>query len=356
MTMKIGWLVDGVVGGMSRLLHGVRGVEHDTSADLGPYLDREADDLFPAPTRTPQAHRRSSYPTFSRVVESVTFASEHVPLCARYRLRHDRDYAVNHTVHLRWMHPRRAPRKRILLYVHGWLEPGPIIEETTLLPVLSRELDVDAAHIQLPFHGRRNPRGSLFHGEYFWSADLVRSLEAVRQSVLDVRSAIRWFRAQGYEDIGVSGISLGGSITMLLACVEPTPDWIVPIIGHLDLGDAVENAPILWRMKADLERFGLDRAARAEVFRRIGIGSFAPRLPRERQLWVAAKDDMYVGARAVERQWKAWGEPPILWIPGGHMTFPVAVPSIVERLRVFQSTLPMAPRAPLRERPATPVG
>src|SRR5262249_34581167 len=162
------------------------------------------------------------------------------------RLRHDRDYAVNHTVHARWMRPRGRHRRSLLIYVHGWLEPGPWVEETTLLPVLFRELDTDVAHVQLPFHGKRNPKGALFHGEYFWSADLVRSIEALRQSVIDVRSAMAYFRLQGYERIGITGISLGGSIAMLMACLLPLPDYIVPIIAHLDLGDAVENAPILW--------------------------------------------------------------------------------------------------------------
>lgn len=338
MVTRLGWLVDGMAGYASRLLH-LRSAQHDTTADIDGYLDLSRDELFPAPQRLPQVSRRPTYSTFNRVVEALTFESEHVCLCPRYEARHLRDYASNQTVHARWMHPRSGPRRSLVLYVHGWLEPGPWIEETTLLPKIYRELGVDCAHIQLPFHGKRNPRGSLFHGEHFFTADLVRSLEAIRQSIIDIRSTLLWFRAQGYEEIGVTGLSLGGSLTMLLACLEPIPDYIVPMVSHLDLLDAVENAPILWRMKSDLERFGVHREHRAEIFQRIGLSSLEPILSPERQLWVAARHDRYLSAASVKRQWEMWNRPQILWIGGGHMTFPISVGRIIRRMNELKKGL-----------------
>lgn len=342
MAVRIGWWVDGVAGYASRLLH-LRSAEHDTTADVDRYLGLEAGELFPMPRQIPQVRRRPVYSTLNRVVEALSFSSEHVCLSPTYRLRHDRDYAVNHTVHARWMHPRTGPRRSLLLYVHGWLEPGPWIEETTLLPKIYRELGVDCAHVQLPFHGKRNPRGSLFHGEHYFTADLVRSVEAIRQSIIDVRSTILWFRSQGYEQIGVTGLSLGGSLTMLLACLEPLPDYIVPMVSHLDLLDAVENAPIMWRMKSDLERFGVDKERRAEIFRGIGLDRFQPVMPADHQLWVAARDDRYLSATSVERQWETWNRPPILWIGGGHMTIPVAMGRVVRRMKELRESLILMP-------------
>lgn len=338
MAVRIGWLLDGMAGYASRLLH-LRAAEHDTSCDIDRYLGLPHDELFPAPERLPQVLRRPTYAMGNRVVEALSFASEHVCLCPKYRLRHDRDYAVNHTVHARWMRPRTGPRRSLILYVHGWLEPGPWVEETMLLPKFYRELGVDCAHVQLPFHGKRNPKGSLFHGEHFFTADLVRSLEAIRQSIIDVRSTILWFRSQGYEEIGVTGLSLGGSLTMLLACLSPVPDYIVPMVSHLDLLDAVENAPILWRMKSDLERFGVHQERRAEIFRGIGLAAMPPMLSAERQLWVAARDDRYLSATSVTKQWEMWNRPPIMWIGGGHMTIPVAIGRIVRRMNELKQTL-----------------
>jgi hypothetical protein len=275
--------------------------------------------------------------------------SQHVPLCPHYRSRHASEYERNLRVVARFLHPRGGERKRALIYVHGWLEPGPWVEEASFLPRLQDELDVDVLHVQLPFHGSRNPKSALFHGEFFWSADLVRSLEAVRQSALDVRTLLAWLRARGYVEVGVTGLSLGGAITMLLGCVSNPPEYIVPIIAHLQLADAVEDASIFWRMKEDLERFGVDRERRRDLFARLGLADLKPVLPPERQLWVAARDDQYIKADLVEAQWRACGRPPIEWIPGGHMTFPLHVGKVLLRLKAFLATLPSR-RAPATAR------
>jgi dienelactone hydrolase len=336
--------IDRVIGTLSRFLH-VRGARFNTVDDLGPYLGASVAVLFPEPILPLDVVRRRLPRLWARarVVEALDWRSEHVPLCPRYRVRHDGEYASNQKVVARWMYPRSGPRRRALVYVHGWLEPGPWVEEAVLLPRLYDSLGVDVLHVQLPFHGIRNPKGALFHGEYFWTADLVRSFEAVRQSCIDVRTLTTWLRVQGYTEVGVTGISMGGSIAMVLACLDPTPDYIVPIVGHLQLADAIEEAPIFSRMKRDLERFGIDRAQRQHIFDQLGLGKLRPVLPARRQLWIMARDDLYVAAPLVDRQWRLWGEPPIEWIPGGHMTFALSLGRIVDRMKDFHASLRLEP-------------
>ena len=342
---SVGRSVDRIIGGLTHLLH-LRAAQQNTVEDLAPYLDAPKTLLFPAPVAPRNVTRQRDWVprAAGRVADTLRWHSQHVPLCPHYRARHAGEYVRNQTVTARWIHPRSGPRSRALVYVHGWLEPGPWIEEAVLLPRLYDALEVDVLHVQLPFHGSRNPKSALFHGEFFWSADLVRSVEAIRQSVIDARTLIAWLRAQGYSEVGATGISLGGSITMLLACLDPPPDYVVPIVSHLQLAEAVEEAPILWRMKADLERFGIGLARRQEIFRRLGIGSLLPVLAPERQLWIMAREDVYISAPLVEQQWHAWGEPPIEWIPGGHMTFPLSLGRIVDRTREFHAGLETAKR------------
>jgi dienelactone hydrolase len=331
--------VDRMVGGLSRLLH-VRRAQVNTVDDLGPYLDAPREAMFPAPvvprdlSRSPGRAKRHG----ERVVERLQWHSAHVPLCPHYRARHAGEYARNQTASARWMHPADGHRSRALVYVHGWLEPAPW--QALFLPRLYDALGVDLVHLQLPFHGTRNPRSSLFHGEFFWTADLVRSIEAMRQSCLDARTLVEWLHAQGYDEVGVTGISVGASVAMLLACLDPLPSYVVPIVGHLQLAEAIEEAPIFWSMKGDLERFGIGHRRRQEIFGRLGLGALEPRLPRERQLWIMAKNDVYIPASLVERQWKAWGEPAIEWLPGGHMTIGLSLQRIVERMRDFVAGLP----------------
>jgi hypothetical protein len=336
----VGSSIDRLIGHLSRGLH-VRRAKHNTVSDLEVYLAAEPQVLFPPPAAAVGMRQRRTHATLARerVMEILRWQSQHVPLSARYMERHTGEYARNQTAIARWMHPRSGPRRRALIYIHGWLEPGPWPEQYFFLPHVYDALDVDVLHIQLPFHGSRNPRSALFHGEFFWSGDLVRSVEAVRQSVIDTRTLVMWLRQQGYDEVGVMGFSMGASIAMVLACFEPTPDYIVPIVGHLQLTDAIENAPIFWRMKADLERFGVDRARRKEIFGRLGFEALRPQLSPLRQLWVMARDDGFVTAPLVEQQWLAWGRPTIEWIPGGHMTFMVFLPHIVRTMRDFHGGL-----------------
>lgn len=331
--MGYGERVDTVVGKLSRLLQ-LRRTHTDTSHELTPYFGLPVDELLPEPQQLPDVHRIA--PRFrigSMSTETLSWRSTHEPLSDAYKRRHTGEYDANLQAYARWVHQKSFRRKSLLLYVHGWLEPGSWVEEATLMPLWYKELGVDVAHVQLPFHGRRRPRGQLFHGEWFWTADLVRSLESVRQAVYDVRAIMAWFRNLGYDEVGITGLSLGGCITMLTACLKPLPDYAIPMIAHLELPDAIEEAPILWRMKDDLARFGIDAAHRREIFTRVTLSQAAPLLPNDRQLWVAAREDGYLKAELVEQQWNRWNKPPILWINGGHMTFPLAIGDIVRRMK-----------------------
>ncbi len=338
---SLGRSIDRVVGGLSRLLH-VRSARLNTIGDLGPYLEATLPQLFPTPvvpvdlTRRRPALSRRSYE-----VEKLEWRSEHVPLTASYRSRHDGEYARNQTATARWIHPHGTRRTHALVYVHGWLEPA--AWRSVFLPRLYEALDVDVVGLQLPFHGGRNPKSALFHGELFWTGDLVRTFEALRQSCIDARTLVAWLRARGYAEVGVAGVSMGGAIAMVLACLDPTPDYIVPIIGHLQLAAVVEEAPIFWRMKADLERFGVSRDQRRELFGRFGLDEARPTLAPERQLWIMARDDQFILRSVVERQWRDWGCPHIEWIDGGHVTFALSLPRIVERVRQFREGLARPP-------------
>jgi len=336
--MGYGKSADRVAGALSRVLH-VRGAKQNTIGYLQPYLDLLADQLFPAPAPIRDMRMRRTLLDRAMRTSTLDWTSTHEVICPRYRARHENEYAVNLKAHARWIRPEGRQRRTCLVYVHGWLEPGSWAEETTLFRKWARELDIDIVHVALPFHGSRKPKEAMFSGEFFWTADLVRSMEGVRQAVCDARSIVAWLREQGYDRVGVTGISLGGAVTMVLACLTPMPDFIVPIIAHLELESVVEEAPILWRMKRDLERWGVDAQQRRDLFRRLGLSSYRPVLPPDRQLWIQAREDVYIDAGLAETQWRDWGQPNILWIEGGHMTFPLHVDAITRRIEAFLGNL-----------------
>lgn len=336
--MSYGRNLDRIAGGLSRLIH-VRGARDNTLADVGLYLDLPVEEMFPAPPLPRDLVQERSLVDRALSTTTLRWTSGHEVISPAYRARHETVYRSNLTAWARWVRPEGAKRRACLLYVHGWLEPGSWAEEATLFRKWARELDVDLVHVSLPFHGKRMPRGSLFSGELFWTADLVRSIEGVRQALFDARTMMAWLREQGYEEIGVTGLSLGGALTMLFACVEPLPDYIAPLMGHLKLDDAVEHAPILWRVKHDLERWGVHETERRRLFEHLRWGHYPPILPPERQLWVLAREDVYIAARPAEEQRREWGEPEVLWIDGGHMTFPLEIGRITDALGAFRRRL-----------------
>ncbi|HEX4476056.1 MAG TPA: alpha/beta hydrolase family protein [Polyangiaceae bacterium] len=333
--MDVGRGADRIAGRLSHILHGLRGPKIDTTSDLGPYLDLAVDELFPMPPTLTSVRRHDGLASKVTRATTLSWTSSHEVLSPRYRSRHEHEYRANLTAWARWLTPDRTPRRECVVYVHGWLEPGSWVEEALVFPRWLRELDVDVVHVSLPFHGRRNPWNALFSGEFFWTADLVRSLEGIRQAIHDVRSITGWLRRQGYSRIGTSGISLGGSLVMLLACLPDPPEFIVPILCHLRLGDAIESAEILWRMKSDLERWGIDETRRRDIFSRLPFDSARPLLPPEKQLWIEAKSDGHIDPALVLRQWEDWHRPNLHWLKSGHMTFPLHLAEISGAIHTF---------------------
>lgn len=208
-------------------------------------------------------------------------------------------------------------------------------EEVSLLSAMALRLDMEIIQIQPPYHGRRAPRGSRFSGELFWTADLVRSIEALRQTVLDARTLWSLLLEEDDRPVGVSGLSLGGALGLTLTCLESRFAFAVPLIAHMDLAALVADAPVLRRMRRDLRSFGWSRDDFSEFVTALGWNDLQPQLPADRIFLVAASEDAFFDPRVVEAMWKRWGEPAIRWYPTSHMGFLVHLPEVLGSMREF---------------------
>ncbi|MCA9773210.1 MAG: alpha/beta hydrolase family protein [Myxococcales bacterium] len=321
MDRRTSHLIDDAIGLLSRLMNGISPPHPNTLAELSVYEGRAVDEIFPAPRIPEEVTFQKRWAALGLVCEDLCFESGHQPLCPTFKQRHADEYPSNHFVYARWLRHVGGPRRPTFLYVHGWMQFEPIIEEFTLLPMIAKRLDMNVIHIQLPYHGRRKPPGAAWHGEYFWTADMVRTVEALRQSVLDARALRAWLASQGQNPVGVGGLSLGGVITEVLACVDADFDFAVPIIAHMDLARAMEEAPILYRMREELKGYGWDHKQLDDFLRAAGWHDLRPVIPRERIFMIAAEHDKFLTPERVRALWKSWGEPPIYWFPGGHTGF-----------------------------------
>jgi len=326
---------DQVVGQLSRLVLRVANPVENTLGNLGVYLGRPAGELFPAPRRTPEVTIASRWRLPGLLSEDLTFTSLHEPLEPTFRRRYTEQYGETHCVYARRIRPATARKRPRLLYLHGYMQPETYIEELTLLTSMAMGLNVEVIQMQPPHHGRRAAGASRFSGEFFWTADLVRSVEALRQTILDARTLLRWLQEQDERPVGLTGLSLGGALTLSLACIEERFAFAIPLIAHMDLAALVSDAPVLSKMRHDLKAFGWGRKEFGKFVKQIGWNDLQPKLPPERVLMIAASDDRFFDPKVTERMWKNWGKPEIRWYPTSHMGFLPYLPQALRSMREF---------------------
>ena len=211
----------------------------------------------------------------------------------------------------------RRPRAPVVIISHGWAHKTlRTIEHLYVRPFVRAGFSV--AFVAHPLHFERTPPGA-YSGELVVSADVVLTVEAFRQGVVDMLGTANWLRAAGHGAIGVFGYSLGGYLGGILAAVRD--DWSFAVLGGA--GDSpvspILDTPLGRNIREDLDACGmLDRVKLQRAWKVISPGAFRPRLPKERILLIAGRYDRIMLPASVRRLWLAWGRPPIQWMNRGH--------------------------------------
>ncbi|HEX9961631.1 MAG TPA: hypothetical protein VGB00_11895 [Pyrinomonadaceae bacterium] len=82
---------------------------------------------------------------------------------------------------------------------------------------------VTALRLTLPYHEERMPP-ELDRADYLVAPNVGRTLQSLRQSVVDTRAAVRWLKQQGYEKVGVVGTSIGSCVGFFAFAHDSTID------------------------------------------------------------------------------------------------------------------------------------
>lgn len=354
--------LDDIIGLVARAAQVLRPRVENTLRRVGAYEGLGTEALFPGPERVPEVRCRRRWALPDVVSEDLRFPSLYEPLEPLFQRHYHARRRRIQTVYARRIVPDHALRRPRLLYIHGYMQPETVIEELGLLTTMARVLNVEVVQLQPPYHGRRKPRGSRFDGELYWTADVVRSIESLRQTLFDARTLLAWMRAESPRPVGVAGLSLGGALAASLTCLEPDFAFSAPFIAHMDLGALLADAPVLGAMREDLVRFGWTPDDFADFIARLGWNELRPLIPTERIHLFATEADRFFRPELVKTMWSRWGEPAIQWYPGSHMGFIAHLPDALGRLRVFLDGLPLdaqrdqtsaqAGRAPAPQEPA----
>jgi pimeloyl-ACP methyl ester carboxylesterase len=332
--------LDDLAGALVRPLQLLRTRPRNTIDRLSAYEGLDRDVLFPAPAALPRlrTRKRWSLPGFDN--EDLFFGSSYEPIEPRFAEHYHSRSRRFQTVYARRIRPRGCEGRPRLLYIHGYMQPETIVEELTLLSGMASALGAEIVHLQPPYHGRRTPRGSAYGGERFWSGDIVRSFEAMRQTLFDARTLLSVMLQEAPTPVGVAGVSLGGSFSAALTCLEPRFDFTIPLIAHMDMGALFRDAPVLSAMRMDLGAFGWTAREFGEFFERIGWNQLFPVVPVDRILLFAAEHDRFFDPHVMRAMWRRWGEPKIYWYPTTHMGFIPYMPQAIVRMRDFIRGLP----------------
>jgi dienelactone hydrolase len=84
-------------------------------------------------------------------------------------------------------------------------------------------IGMSALRLTLPYHLQRKPP-ELERADHLVSTNIGRTIQSMRQAVLDTRAAVRWLKNEGYERVGILGTSVGSCISFLAFAHEPDLD------------------------------------------------------------------------------------------------------------------------------------
>ena len=224
-------------------------------------------------------------------------------------------YPENNTVHAEYYRPKGdGPFPAVIvLDILGGDQTLSRLQSTLLA-----QRGIAALFVQMPYYGPRRPANRTAR---LISPNIEQSLEGVRQCVLDMRRATAWLEARPEVDrnrLGIMGTSLGSFMGALTAEMEPKLTRVAILLGGGGLIEAFYDRPEVWPIRVAWEALGGSRARLADKLACADPLTCADRLKDRKLLLIGAKRDEIVPPSAMERLWKATGQPRILWYDCTH--------------------------------------
>lgn len=292
---------------------------------------------FPAPAEPPRIYSRPANPVAEWIahgqVHNIQFDSSFEPVHPDMREPWSRLQRNNVVRAQHWRHDD-GPHPTLCL-IHGFMGSPYLLNGLWMsLPWFYRS-GYDVLLYTLPFHGRRAEKYSPFSGYGYFSHGLTGFAEAMAQAVYDFRSLVDYLRFTGVEKIALTGISLGGYTTALIAAVEDRVDAVIPNVPVVSVeAEMDEWFPANLLFKAGRRIGGIDRD---EFVAAAGYHSplnYKPLVPRERRLIITGLGDRLAPPEQAEMLWHHWDHCALHWFPGNHILH-VSQPEYLRRMTRF---------------------
>jgi len=253
------------------------------------------------------------------VCETLRFDSPFMPVNPRLHRRYLK-HRKNRVAHARYWRHHGGPRPTIIA-IHGFSADLYLVNEWFFALPWFYRMGCDVMLFTLPFHGVRQTARSPFSGHGYFAGGPAQINEAVAQSVMDLQILIDWLhRTRGVEKVGVTGVSLGGFTTSMLASVEPRLSFAVPNVPVVSLADIVmEWQPIGAAIDAGFRMLGKDITDARYLLAASTPLSYPPAIAKERLLIVGGVGDRLAPPKHSRILWEHWDRCAIHWFPGSHL-------------------------------------
>jgi pimeloyl-ACP methyl ester carboxylesterase len=248
----------------------------------------------------------------------LSFASEFVPLHPRLQepyLLHRRNRRAWAQY---WTHPD-GPRPT-LMFVHGFTADSYRFNRHMFsLPWLHRA-GYDILLCVLPFHGARRGRVEPFSGYGYFARGLASLNEAMLNGVHDLRVWLDYLFERGAPNVGISGLSLGGYLSALLASVDDRLAYCIPnspVVTPIDM--AREWLPMRWLLHTVMRRGGVGVQQLRHALALHSPLSWMPKIEPQRLLIIGGAGDRLTPPRFVRLLHQHWQGSELHWFPGNHI-------------------------------------
>lgn len=216
---------------------------------------------------------------------------------------------------------KNKPRAAVVVLPQWNAQPDSHVEACRIF----NGLGMTALRLTLPYHEERRPP-ELERADHLVGSNVGRTIQSMRQAVLDTRAAVRWLKDQGIERVGILGTSIGSCTAFLAFTHDPTID--VGIFNHVSgyVADVVWSGISTRHVRAGLETDVTLEELR-EFWTPISPMPFIPRLvdmkPRPMR-FIAARYDLTFPvdlSRKVIADVRGLGiDLDVVWLPCGHYT------------------------------------
>ena len=232
------------------------------------------------------------------------------------------DYAHHSENAVAWaQHWRHADGPRpTLVVIHGFgASPFWFNSRFFDLPRLYG-LGYDVLLYLLPFHGVRQARFAAFSGWGLFAHGAAHFNEAIIHAVHDLRLFIDHLERAGVNEVAVTGLSLGGYVTALLAAVDRRPIAVIP-------NSPVVSLPLLLRqwfpanllLELGSRAGGVDPDAIDAALAVHSPLTYPPVVPHERRMIIGGLGDRLAPPAQALLLWEHWDQPELRWFPGSHL-------------------------------------